>query len=303
LSGTLHGAGGVGGYIAVRPSGGVGHFAVFDGNGNVTGLVDGSNGTVSARYEYGPFLEVIAMTGPMCKANPIRGGSKYTDDETDLVYFGYRYLKALAGRWLSGDPLGEAGGLNLHLFIGNNPIGSLDPFGLRGINATEDMNLRTVVNDFISGGGPNTYYFWPPHSLTERIQSHEYIAFLLGWYNSGAITYCYSHPAGSLSQNFTYNYTAPGSQYFADYLDWWGQNGEGAPFGDYGLNVLGSFRVTVKANVDCCKRSRSLWVQVYNRFSEQSLFRKPWDRDKFFDISVGLKNVDAYITFEKSGDF
>jgi YD repeat-containing protein len=63
LSGGLQGAGGVGGLIAMKPSGGAAHFAAYDGNGNVVALVDGSAGTASANYEYGVFGETIRATG------------------------------------------------------------------------------------------------------------------------------------------------------------------------------------------------------------------------------------------------
>ena len=129
LSGSLQGAGGVGGYISVRPSGGPGHFAIFDGNGNVAGLVDGSTGIISARYEYGTFGEQITMTGPMAIANPCRWSGKYTDDETGLVYYGRRYYIPSCGRWLSADPIEEVGGENLHMFISNDPANQIDRFG------------------------------------------------------------------------------------------------------------------------------------------------------------------------------
>ena len=53
----------------------------------------------------GPFGEVIRATGPMARGNPFRFSTKYQDDETDLVYYGYRYYSASTGRWLSRDPL------------------------------------------------------------------------------------------------------------------------------------------------------------------------------------------------------
>jgi len=64
----------------------------------------------------GPFGEVIRATGPMAKANPFRFSTKYQDDETDLVYYDFRYLNTSTGRWLSQDPAGERGGLNLYCF-------------------------------------------------------------------------------------------------------------------------------------------------------------------------------------------
>jgi hypothetical protein len=32
------------------------HFCAYDGNGNITGLAKATDGTVSANYEYGPFV-------------------------------------------------------------------------------------------------------------------------------------------------------------------------------------------------------------------------------------------------------
>src|SRR5260370_28956342 len=51
LSGTLQGAGGVGGLLTVTPNGNGTHFVSYDGNGNVAALTD-STGNLSARYEY-----------------------------------------------------------------------------------------------------------------------------------------------------------------------------------------------------------------------------------------------------------
>jgi len=47
LSGSLQGAGGVGGLLTVSPGATTTHFVSYDGNGNVTGLTDGS-GNISA---------------------------------------------------------------------------------------------------------------------------------------------------------------------------------------------------------------------------------------------------------------
>ena len=47
------------------------------------------DGAISAQYVYGPFGEVLRATGPMAKVNPFRFSTKYQDDETDLLYYGY----------------------------------------------------------------------------------------------------------------------------------------------------------------------------------------------------------------------
>ncbi|MGA0848243.1 MAG: hypothetical protein ACO3PY_06540, partial [Pontimonas sp.] len=92
LSGSEQGAGGVGGLLKITDytSGTTHHFVAYDGNGNVAGLVNSTHASVSARYEYGPFGEAIRATGPMAANNPIRFSSKYTDQESGLLYYGYR---------------------------------------------------------------------------------------------------------------------------------------------------------------------------------------------------------------------
>jgi RHS repeat-associated protein len=65
----------------------------------------------------------------MAKANPFRFSTKYQDDESDLLYYGYRYYNASTGRWISRDPMEEDGGLNLYGFVGNYPIKDIDPLG------------------------------------------------------------------------------------------------------------------------------------------------------------------------------
>jgi hypothetical protein len=70
LSGTIQGAGGVGGLVALNVVTNGVHFAAFDGNGNVSGLVKGTDGTISAQYEYGPFGELIRSSGTVATANP-----------------------------------------------------------------------------------------------------------------------------------------------------------------------------------------------------------------------------------------
>ena len=36
----------------------------------------------------------------------------------------------MTGRWLSRDPIGESGGINLYGYVGNSPVNYVDPLGL-----------------------------------------------------------------------------------------------------------------------------------------------------------------------------
>ena len=134
LSGTMDGAGGVGGLLwvtlhtATGPAAGP-HFAAYDGNGNVAALVSATAGTETARYEYGPFAEPIRLTGPAANQNPFRFSTKRTCNTTDLILYEYRAYSPRLGRWMSRDPIDESGGLNLYIFVGNMPVFRLDRDG------------------------------------------------------------------------------------------------------------------------------------------------------------------------------
>jgi RHS repeat-associated protein len=129
LSGSPQGAGGVGGLVMVTDVTQGWHFPTFDGNGNIAALVRATDGTVSAIYEYGPFGEVLRMTGSVAKFNPLQFSTKYADAETGFAYYGYRYYDSSTGRWLSRDPIGEDGGPNIYGFVGNGPCDAVDALG------------------------------------------------------------------------------------------------------------------------------------------------------------------------------
>jgi RHS repeat-associated protein len=109
LSGSMQGAGGVGGAISMTVYGtnaGT-YFYCYDANGNVVALVNAANGNVAAQYEYGPFGEVIRATGPMAKVNPFMFQTEFYDWETGKYYVKNRFYDPGTGRFLSRDRLAE----------------------------------------------------------------------------------------------------------------------------------------------------------------------------------------------------
>jgi len=105
LSGSLQGAGGIGGLVCVVNNS-ERYFPCYDGNSNVTDYTDIS-GVVVAHYEYDPFGRTVVSTGPMEDAFNFRFSTKYNDNECEVYYYGYRYYRPGMGRWLSRDPIGE----------------------------------------------------------------------------------------------------------------------------------------------------------------------------------------------------
>jgi RHS repeat-associated protein len=106
------------------------HLHLYDKNGNVTGLLDTTIRKRSATYDYDAFGQLITCYGDYAKLNPFTYSTKFTDYATGLRYYGYRWYGAKDGRWLSRDPIGEKGGVNLYGFIGNDGVNYIDFLGL-----------------------------------------------------------------------------------------------------------------------------------------------------------------------------
>nr|WP_281720112.1 SpvB/TcaC N-terminal domain-containing protein [Nitrosomonas nitrosa] len=51
------------------------------------------------------------------------------DEESGFEYHSARYYSPWLGRWMSADPIGITGGINLYLYCSNNPSGKADPSG------------------------------------------------------------------------------------------------------------------------------------------------------------------------------
>ena len=143
LSGSSQGAGGVGGLLFSNFSllSSTSYASAYDGNGNTIGLVDMATGAKSATYDYNAFGETIQSDGVASVANHFRFSTKYTDDETGLLYYGYRFYQPTTGRWPSRDPMEEEGGINLFSFNYNSPINSIDPLGNQTFKASVTHTL------------------------------------------------------------------------------------------------------------------------------------------------------------------
>ena len=69
----------------------------------------------------------------------------YTDPETGLSLLTHRYYDAGAGRFVTRDPIGYTGGINLYGFAGNNPVNESDPSGFDpGDPGEGELSMRSL---------------------------------------------------------------------------------------------------------------------------------------------------------------
>ncbi|CAM6815546.1 MULTISPECIES: RHS repeat-associated core domain-containing protein [Enterobacter] len=65
--------------------------------------------------------------------NCLRLPGQYEDRETGLFYNLHRYYDPCHGRYITPDPVGLAGGLNGYAYANGDPVGWVDPLGLKGM--------------------------------------------------------------------------------------------------------------------------------------------------------------------------
>ena len=151
LSGTLQGAGGIGGLLWQDDN--ITHeksFAFYDNNGNITKYIT-SNYTLGASYNYDAFLN-----GSTGTAYRFQASTKSWNNDLGLLDYQFRAYSPTLGRWIQEDPIEEQGGVNLYNFVGNNPVTRWDNLGHytlayakrslinRGVGADDSMIVLTT---------------------------------------------------------------------------------------------------------------------------------------------------------------
>ena len=116
LDGTMQGAGGVGGLLAVEKGGSIA-FPAYDANGNITEYVDGG-GEILSHNDYSAFGRELIKTGSDDFAH--RFSTKPLCRRTGLLEYQLRKYNPWCGRWINRDAIEEEGGVNLYLYLSNN---------------------------------------------------------------------------------------------------------------------------------------------------------------------------------------
>ena len=122
-----------------------------DVQGTVWGYADANNAIV-AHFEYDDWGNILSAPSsvPALARNRYCFQGREWSAATGLINFRARWYDAVTGRWLSKDPIGLSGGLNLYAFCGNDSVNSLDPYG--EVGALIPIVAPAIVAGAIVGG-------------------------------------------------------------------------------------------------------------------------------------------------------
>jgi RHS repeat-associated protein len=122
-----------------------------DALGSTVALTD-ATGASQTQYSYSPYGSQNATGATTTNSYT------YTGRESDglgINYYRARYYNPNTGRFLSEDPIGLRGGINLYAYARNNPVSFRDPLGLKPHDPNNPGCSGSVAGCGSSGGGGN----------------------------------------------------------------------------------------------------------------------------------------------------
>ena len=102
----------------------------------------GSSGTVQTNYGYDPY-GVSQVTGT-ASTNTFQYTGR-ENDGTGLLAYRNRYYNPSWGRFISEDPIGLGGGINVYAYVHDNPINLADPSGLDPTGGSGPQDLLQLI--------------------------------------------------------------------------------------------------------------------------------------------------------------
>jgi len=119
------------GLLAMVTPSGASYSYHYDATGNTVAMTDGSQAVVN-RYAYTPYGQIVGKVEAPGLSQPFQYVGQYgvMAEPNGFYYMRARYYDPEVGRFVSEDPIGFDGGLNLYAYVGGNPISAVDPTGL-----------------------------------------------------------------------------------------------------------------------------------------------------------------------------
>jgi RHS repeat-associated protein len=144
------------------------YFYTKDHLGSIREVVANNGTTVEGRYSYGPFGETVYtdLSGGNVSPPDFGYDGYFRPSAYPALYLTkYRAYDPTLTRWLSRDPSGEGGGLNLYGYAYNDPINFTDLLGLSGTlvvcsSGTTGIGNHAWISYTPDGGKTTTYGTW-----------------------------------------------------------------------------------------------------------------------------------------------
>ncbi len=123
-------------------------YYLFDDLGSVVAITD-ADGSPLKYYIYDPWGNVTNTSNdPINNLTFVGRYGGWRDWDTGFIQFQHRWYDAEVGKWISRDPIGVEGGVNVYNYTANNPVNTIDPIGLCGKKKTWDDYLPRFIKQY-----------------------------------------------------------------------------------------------------------------------------------------------------------
>jgi len=126
---------------------GANYYYSRDHLGSIREMTD-SSGNLEARYSYDPYGTRTKVSGSLDASLGFTGHYYHAPSGLHLAPF--RAYDAQTARWISRDPIGESGGINLQSYVSNDPVNLTDHLGLEPLSEWAGGQVGGFITDSIA---------------------------------------------------------------------------------------------------------------------------------------------------------
>ncbi|MEQ1933121.1 MAG: RHS repeat-associated core domain-containing protein, partial [Fimbriimonadaceae bacterium] len=127
------------------------HCYHFNAIGSTVAMTDSGKTVVNA-YCYSPFGRLLNSQKVFEQPFTFVGGLGVIADSAVEYHMGARSYDSRIGRFISEDPIGESGGINVFAYSDNSPMLKVDPFGRSGWIFVGPLLPRPTAAEIAAGG-------------------------------------------------------------------------------------------------------------------------------------------------------
>jgi RHS repeat-associated protein len=156
-------------------------------------LAVGATSTTAQAYDFDPYGNPTQV--PVAGRMPdFRYAGMFYHTDSGLYLTNRRAYDSRTAHWLSRDPIGETGGINLYAYANNNPVSLIDPKGLKDEPpSTKSSSLDRPDPQFPQKACPPNEYLvcvtnTPPLSVDRSLPGYQ------PEQDFGGVGYCYADP-------------------------------------------------------------------------------------------------------------